>query len=56
MKNKFLPAAPVKTHIVAGTEYVGANPIYTQVTDPDTGLVQTVKVARGVPFRRVSVK
>lgn len=33
--------------------YTGANPVYTKVTDPTTGVSQYVKVARGIPFRRV---
>ncbi len=44
--------APVQS--VAGQKYKGRNPQFQQVTDPETGISHFVKVARGIPFVRVS--
>ncbi len=34
--------------------YRGANPVYVEVTDPETKkITRHVKVAKGIPFRRI---
>jgi hypothetical protein len=43
-----------ETHLVGNGIYRGKRPEYKQVRDPLTGVVHTTKVARGVPFLRVT--
>ena len=46
-------SAKVKTHVVAGTTYRGANPEYYNIAD--VGMpAHYVKVAKGVPWRKVT--
>lgn len=33
--------------------YRGANPVYVEVTDPETKMVRHIKVTKGIPFRRI---
>lgn len=40
--------APV--HKMSDRSYKGKNPEFTTVTNPKTGLEETIKVSRGVPF------
>lgn len=41
-------------HEVAGDKYRGRNPVYREVQDPVTKLVSWKKVAKGLPFVKVS--
>jgi hypothetical protein len=43
-----------ETHLVGNGIYRGKRPEYKQVRDPLTGVVHTTKVARGVPFLKVT--
>lgn len=48
-----LPSAPVKTFVVAGQTYRGANPRFQNIAK--TGQpANFVKVAKGVPWRKVT--
>ena len=47
-----LPYAKVRTHKVADTTYVGANPEYVPYQPPTGGPVTWVKTAKGLPFRK----
>lgn len=50
-----MKAAKAVKHTVAGTTYIGANPVYQAITNPVTHVVEGyAKVAKGVPFKRVS--
>lgn len=50
-----IPSAPVRTFIVAGTEYRGANPKYHNIAEAGQP-ANFVKVAKGVPWKRVGDK
>lgn len=39
-------------HTIAGTNYIGRNPMYAKIVDPLTGLEKFEKVSKGVPFVR----
>lgn len=48
-----IPSAPVRTFIVADTEYRGANPKYHNIAEAGQP-ANFVKVAKGVPWRKVT--
>ncbi len=42
------------THKMSDRKYKGAPPSFAKVTNPRTGLEETVKTSKGIPFVRVA--
>ena len=51
-RQRILESRPT-THTVAGRVYAGENPLFAERKDPLTGVVEFVKVRKGIPFIRV---
>lgn len=49
--NYKLPDAPVQEFVVAGTTYVGANPVLSPMQLPG-GAIAWIKTAKGVPWKK----
>ena len=42
------------THKMSDRNYKGSAPSFTKVTNPETGLEETIKTSKGIPFVRVA--